>query len=466
MKFSFKVFLLTIIITTLSFSIGGYVLISSFFKTSLNREIDLALKENSYLSSYINSLSKTFLYTKVELTEDIIKNIYDILPFGENLVRIREENSIIASNTNLLLHENLVSEVKDGQVVYKIVEDKNNYYIQSMSKFPIKNQFIYLEIIQDITSIYEQRDQYYKIYKVTLLGMTLCTLTILIIMSYFLTKPLEKLSSATAKIANGDFSNRVKVRGKDEIATLTRDFNKMAEVIEEKISVLENTSRQKEEFVASFAHELKTPLTSIIGYADFLRSCEAKEKERLLCANYIFNEGKRLEALSFSLMELIVLNKTDFNMVGIDSKVLLDDIKSVLEPFAKEKNISINLDVEKSILKVEPILIKTLFYNIIDNAIKACDTNGKVSIIGNLKGFGYEFQIIDNGRGISEEDIENITEAFYTVDKSRSRSQNGIGLGLAIASKIAKIHGTNLKFKSSLGEETTVSFSLGGNNNE
>ena len=125
-----------------------------------------------------------------------------------------------------------------------------------------------------------------------------------------LTGPIRKLSRSTRSVAGGQYSRRVRVRSKDELGQLAEDFNHMAEALETKIRELAEAARRQRDFTASFAHELKTPLTSVIGYADTLRSRELPREQQLEAVGYIFSEGKRLEAMSFSLLDLFALERS------------------------------------------------------------------------------------------------------------------------------------------------------------
>ena len=114
----------------------------------------------------------------------------------------------------------------------------------------------------------------------------------------------------------------MKVRSRDELGALAEDFNRMADALELKIQELAAAAQRQKDFTASFAHELKTPLTSVIGYADTLRSRELPRLQQLEAVNYIFSEGKRLEAMSFSLLDLFALERTAPQLVTVQAQAL------------------------------------------------------------------------------------------------------------------------------------------------
>ena len=239
----------------------------------------------------------------------------------------------------------------------------------------------------------------------------------------------------------------------------------MAEAVEEKVIELEDIAEKREDFVTNFAHELKTPLTSVIGYADMIFQRDLSREETKNAARYILEEGLRLEALSFKLMDLTVLNKQSFILEQLSSKEVFQNIVDTLQPILKEKQIDINLEIEEEFIDIEFDLFKMLILNLIDNSIKA---EAKIiKIIGNkIDSKKYEISVIDNGRGIPKKEISRITEAFYMVDKSRSRAQHGVGLGLALCEKIARIHKSKLVISSEENKGTTIKIEVqisGGN---
>ena len=225
---------------------------------------------------------------------------------------------------------------------------------------------------------------------------------------------------------------------------------------------LTDAAERREEFIASFAHELKTPLTAIIGYADMLRSREMSPKNRFTAAGYIFSEGKRLEALSLKLMEIIVSGKQGIERRRFDAPYFIREVAAVTVPSLAADGMTLDMRWEQGEVWIEPDLFKTLMINIIDNARKASRRGQTVEFFGKRTGDGYAFYVRDHGRGMKKEDLSRITEPFYMIDKSRSRAQNGAGLGLALCQRIAELHGTELKFESEPGKGTTVRVALHG----
>lgn len=284
---------------------------------------------------------------------------------------------------------------------------------------------------------------------------------ILVVFSTYITYPLVKLSNISRKIAKGDFSIRVNIRKKsfktDEIYQLSKNFNTMADFVEKYIDLLKQEAQRRDDFIADFTHELKTPLTSVIGYADMLRSFELDAEQRRKCADYIYKEGKRLEALSANLLKIIVLKNNEIQLIPVKTDVIFNEIENTVRFLIKKYNIALNISAKSAVIMIEPSLFKTMLYNIIDNACKASEEGQTIEFHGCLCDKGYKISVQDFGRGIPKKDIEKITMPFYMVDKSRSRNQGGAGLGLALCKEIAKLHGSDIDFYSELGKGTTVS---------
>lgn len=232
--------------------------------------------------------------------------------------------------------------------------------------------------------------------------------------------------------------------------------------LEKELQNLEEAADRREQFIASFAHELKTPLTAIIGYADMLRSKDMAPKPRFTAAGYIFSEGKRLEALSLKLMDIIVAGKQSFETRRYDAGYFCREVAAVVAPSVSGDGLVLDIRSEPGEVEVEPDLFKTLLINLLDNARKASRKGQHLELVGKREEGGYAFYVKDYGRGMKQEELGRITEPFYMIDKSRSRAQNGAGLGLALCQRIAELHGTTLQYSSEPGKGTSVRVFLAG----
>lgn len=177
----------------------------------------------------------------------------------------------------------------------------------------------------------------------------------------------------------------------------------------------------------------------------------------MMSANYIYTEGKRLEAMSLRLLDIIVAGKEEAQLQQVPVEPVFDYLK---EMFVGSRKMEFHFDYEPGVVLAEINLIKTVLVNLIDNACKASEDGDRIEVSGSASENGYRFAVRDYGIGIPEEERHKITKAFYMVDKSRARSKNGAGLGLALCVEILKIHNSELEIKSEAGEGSCFGFVL------
>ena len=270
-------------------------------------------------------------------------------------------------------------------------------------------------------------------------------------------RPLEQLNAASRKIAAGAYDRRTALPGSDEIAGLSRSFDEMAAAVQDKVNALQAHVQQREDFIAAFTHELKTPMTSMLGYADLLRGAEVPAATRQKAADFIYHESKRLEALSGRLMELMQLNGNDLPPL---EPVRLDGIfRQLTRALPHSPPLLTVPDCHLTVLAQRELLCD-LLYNLVLNARHATPPEGTITLEVSEQPDGVALTVRDTGCGIPAEDLPHITEPFYMVDKSRARQQGGSGMGLALCERIAILHGTHLTFESVPGTGTAVTFTL------
>lgn len=473
MKFFWKLYLTIMLMVVTCFSVGGYLLIETGFKSSLQREIEMAYQENDILySSFMNDLLTPIDgFVNYEITNkerfSIIRNSATTLKVqtfngGISFCLRDKAGKMIYQNGGFVDDSSFIRKIKSGSRGYKIIENKNKYKIHTLRKLElsIEDVGIYLENSRDISSLFKGRKEQYQTFMYCIALLSLVGAVVIFIVTRWLVKPIEKLSQATKQITAEGLGTEIAVSSDDEIGQLTKDFNTMTKRLMASMDKLQEALNRQEIFVGNFAHELKTPLTSMIGYGDMLRSKKLSEEQIISFADLIVQEGKRLEVMSMKLMELIVLKKQDFEMLKINTKEFFDEIKAIVAPIMKDSKIDFKVLVEDGGILIEPDLMKTVCLNLLDNARKAITDNGVIEFIGIKHEDGYAIMIKDNGCGIETKEISKIKEAFYMVDKSRSRSVGGAGLGLAICDQIVKLHHGEMKFESIKNQGTIVTVLL------
>ena len=289
---------------------------------------------------------------------------------------------------------------------------------------------------------------------------------IVYITSMLLTRPLEKLNTVTDQFAQGSFTTRSDVNSRDEIGLLSDKFNHMADSVENHIDELNDMLHRRDQFVADFTHEIKTPMTTIIGYADTIRSVELSREEEVTAASYIFSEGKRLEQMSSHLFDLIYLKDGKIPKTLVSTQALGEAVIETMLPSLEKAGLTLDYSFENANILCDSTLIKTAFINLIDNARKASSAGSSITFTGRIitdeigNPRSYNYIVEDHGIGIAKEDIDRIYDEFFMVDKSRSRKEGGAGLGMSLVSAILKEHEAVLKIDSEPGVGTKMSVIL------
>ncbi|MCI8514096.1 MAG: HAMP domain-containing histidine kinase [Lachnospiraceae bacterium] len=462
MKFRWKVLLCNMILVAIAFAVSGYLLMNHSYQTSRDREVSRALEENQLIHAAVEAEILNMIL------RDNFEGLYRLKDVGKSVAASLEGTGTRFALMNELFQEyysdedetfrmtKLLEGLEEGKKNYVVYGDGESMKLAAASMFYIDGQKVYVVNHRDVTDVFRDRNTQIQYYQV----MTACALIVcgimMFLISWWITRPIEKLNRTTSVIAEGDYSVRVDIHSRDEIGELGRTFNLMAESVESHVNELVEENRRKEEFVANFTHEIKTPLTSVIGYADMIRSRNLSDETRTLAADYIFNEGMRLETMSMKLFELFLVNQEKLNRTRIHVEEWMNEIADSVRPMLYQAGMELNVETGPLFIKGDPDLLKTVFINMIDNGRKASTKGQAIDFRAYQKRRVVILEVRDHGHGIPADEIQKITEAFYMVDKSRSRESGGAGLGLALADRILKKHGAKLKIQSAVGKGTTM----------
>lgn len=217
--------------------------------------------------------------------------------------------------------------------------------------------------------------------------------------------------------------------------------------------------KQKKQFTANVSHELKTPLTSIAGYAELIETGIAKEEDIKPFAGVIRKQALRLVSLSEDIIQLSQLEESDDENMSFESVDLYDIANKCVEALninALNKNVTLSLSGEQCYIRGKTQLVEEMVYNLLDNAIRYNKENGTVTVTVTPLSKGASVSVKDTGIGIPAKYQDRIFERFFRVDKSRSKATGGTGLGLAIVKHITQLHGADLKLESEEGKGTQI----------
>ena len=310
-----------------------------------------------------------------------------------------------------------------------------------------------LFVVQDLSDILRRLSMLALGMLGVLLGVCIPAVIILYLLLRRTMQPLDSLTESAKQIAAGAYDERVSVHTGDEIGLLAQEFNRMAEAVQEKIRALAESEQRKTMFMADFSHELKTPLTSVYGYAQTLRTVKLPEEDREEALSYICSESQRLDRLAKKMMRLMQLDGTEsLEMQPIDNSALLDAVLATCQPFAEKNGVTLEITECAGTVRGDFDLLHDALCNLTDNAVKASNSGQTVT----LSAENDLLTVTDEGCGIPQNEIKNLTEPFYMVDKSRSRKAGGAGLGLSLVAQINRLHGIRMEIESEPGHGTRI----------
>lgn len=267
----------------------------------------------------------------------------------------------------------------------------------------------------------------------------------------YLVKPMHDFTIATRRIAQGDFTVRLKTKRNDEIGMLTKSINHMAQ----ELGMLD---RMRQDFVANVSHEIQSPLTSISGFSKALKTKVMDESERQHYLSIIEQESERLSRLSENLLQLSSL-QYEHHPFSPKPFRLDEQIRRIViscEPLWSSKQLVLDIDLEETVIEADEDQLGQVWLNLLGNSIKFSSEHGQVNIeLQERRGLAI-VKISDNGIGIPDDELNAIFEPFYKVDKSRDRGTNGSGLGLSITKRIIDIHSGTIEVRSKNRKGTEI----------
>lgn len=459
MKLWQKIFLGTLIIFIAVFDIGAFMLTSFAYDYSRERETEIAVREQSViLSSFTSSLLRAENFdpeismNKTRLSEIMssLSNYYqkqgvelalllnseiiysDLIYVDKEWVEFSDSNSKIISETK--------------------IDDKRILVVSSQVSDYTELNFVYCRDISAIDEFCSDISEFFVMLNIIIIPVT-CILIFLILK--YITKPIALLNTMAAEIADGSYDKRVEIKRSDELGQLAESFNRMADSIEETMFSLKKSAEDKQQFIDDLAHEMKTPMTSVIGYSEYLKNANGSKENQIIALEHLSASMLRLKNLSEELMKLTLLREEITELKQIEVDRLLNALEVTMKPSLDTRNIKLLTEATLEYIFGDEVLLLSVLTNLVENAARASKSGDCVTV----RAYESESAIIeveDKGIGMEQEEIEKITAPFYRIDKSRSREFGGVGLGMSIVSRIAALHNARLEIKSEKGAGTVV----------
>lgn len=452
MKISWKIFIISYCLMVLALGFSNFYYVGSNYINKRDSIAKQAEADNRYIYSYAVSLDK------LSTNEDIEKALQDL---AESMSDNEYKSVFVGNEKDLgISGDDSILKVKDGCICREIKKIRGESFVQVVSRI----EDTYIVTLYSLEEVMETRTNELTSYKRTVIISSSIMAVILFLFATYIAHPLKYVKKMAEIISTGDYSARIntdmRAMKSQEVKALGETMNQMAESTEYNIHELEQMLEKREIFMGDFTHEIKTPLTSIIGYGDLLRTYKQPEEKTREYGDYIYKEGKRLENLSQNLLQLLVMDNSKLQFKNEQTELLFKQIENSTKCLGEKYGVKVCFDIEDASLNVEYSLFITAVMNFIDNACKASGSGSCVWVSGKIVEDKYIVSVKDEGKGIPEKELEKITEPFYMVDKSRARSQGGAGLGLALCKRIAQLHGAEMNIASVLDEGTTVTMTV------
>ncbi|MEC0180949.1 HAMP domain-containing sensor histidine kinase [Paenibacillus peoriae] len=361
-----------------------------------------------------------------------------------------------------------------SQIVYKI-SVVDNKVIASLS-FPIQqdHQIIgSLRYQKDYTDIYQKNSNFLSIIKMFAVSIFTFIFIASIFISNKITKPIRELTKHSESVALGDFNVDIQIPSRDEVGELARRFQIMIKHIKDQIAIIEQerdevklAQAQSKAFFDNVTHELKTPLTTILGYAQIVKDngfTDAPFFEKGL--KYIIHESQRLNRMVVDILELSQASASNirYRLERVDLSEIVKEACEDMRIKSRKYNIRIQFGLEYGLYTLgDHDKLKEVFLNILDNSIKYGDVNSIIDVQSYAEGRLAVVRIKDKGNGIPTEHLEHVFEPFYRSSGMANREKGSAGLGLAIVKSIVEDHGGLIELHSTFKEGTEIKISLPG----
>lgn len=448
MRFGKKTFIISVIAFVLCLNLGFLSLLTFTYKTAVNTKRELCkIQFENIVSDFENSYNSLVFRQDqngvYELMNAFCRRYNDEKTYLRFLESDGEEikaSSQEFDKTIEIADQDSIEEVDDA--------DKNRYVMINAAICDGKYYMVYAININDM--IAQQNEIIFKFAISSVVIFVLFTLILYFTMRNS-SRVLEQTVETVDMIADGDMdAKEYKLKGR-EWSKVEKSFNNMLKTVNGKIDEANRNADRKQMLVNHVADQLNMPLTSISRTAgDILNrgNCDEKTAEGV---KLMQSEAHRLQDMSQKLLDIAYVKKQKLNITDVNVSALLSDVAYRFKKYAQSIGIKVETSLSEVTVKADETLLSILFYNLTDNAIKACHSGCTVTLSCENK----TVVIADNGAGLTKEQLEKITEPFYKTEKSRDKNQ-GFGLGLALCKEIIDAHGAEIRFESEQGYGTKV----------
>ncbi len=448
MKYWQKIFLSTLVLFLAALNMGAYLLFAAAFETSLESERERSFAEHGFICGALAEDIEAIQSRGEDIGDAVWSSLFS------RYARYYESQNIFLAmqDTTGKMYSNIPAgsappDVPGDGGKASVIADAGGTPVLFVSGL-IGSTGYNLVTARSVAGMQQRADGLSRTLAVgSALMSTVLALALYVILKG-LTQPIKRLSDAATAVAGGDYGYRAKIRGRDEIAELAQRFFTMAQTIETQIRELKGEAESKQRFIDDLAHEMRTPLAAIGGYAQYLSDAAVSEEERLTACGFLTRQSARLADLSEKLLMLTKLRVAAPVKEKVKFTALFADVQKTLGA----SGAAIRFKAGRTVWKSDGTLLSMLLINLINNAKRACGESCDISVTAGAN----KLVVADNGCGISSDCLSHLTEPFYRADKARSREGGGVGLGLSICQSICDCLGYAMQIESEEGKGTKV----------
>ncbi|WP_339220203.1 HAMP domain-containing sensor histidine kinase [Paenibacillus sp. FSL H8-0332] len=442
MRFWHKILLAVLVLFIAALDVSVVMVLKKSWQLNMASERKRAASEQLLITNSIYENLESNRFRGMSLNPELLVNVTQ--SYGQHYRK---------QGIELELREN-------GRLLYPIEDGgspgQEEHIMTLAMPLPAPYQHLELAYNRDISGLYAQQQELNRFFVMInwIVGPTLVVLLYLLIRH--LTKPLKLLSETTKTIAEGDYSNRVELNSRDEFGELAVNFNRMASVIEQRITDLAGMAEDKQRMVDNLAHELRTPLTSMQGFAELLTTANIDQEDQVKAGHYILSETVRLKNLAFKLLDLSVLRHQPLVLAEVDVASLFDIVAQTEQQRVTDNGLLLEMDSSIPAVWGDADLLAALLVNLIENAIPVSRPGQTICVLAYQQDGERVLEVQDSGSGMTEEQSRRAFEPFYRADPSRSRAYGHAGLGLSLCRQIAEAHQARIELLSAPGEGTRI----------
>ena len=471
MKLWQKISLIALVFVTLAVQLTQFYILDSHFRSAIAREVNSAASAHSALAASLSNhaayerLKANTLFLSTDQLTDMLKDTITTDISTADVIEVKKGGkTITAVGTEVLdgASYDLASvkpndAITDGKTV--IFDAGEKTYLMMVSIIKLEAMSYELRTVYDVTNVYDEHDANLNNARMWGLccGGGISVLLLISVLGFL--RPLKRAVKTIGAAAAGDYTVRMPEKGSSELKTLAHSINEMTASINEREEKLRGIAESRKRFADAMAHEMKTPLTSISGYAELIESGMAQGEQAKTFAAEIHKSANRLLTLINDIIRLSQMDAPmpDLKFEPVDLAQIAANTFEQLEMSARKADVTLQLDAKPAMVEADRQMMDELLYNLCDNAIRYNVHGGSVKLEVRPIRDKVIVCVQDTGIGISPENQEHVFERFYRVDKSRSKATGGTGLGLAIVKHIAVKHNAQIELESELGRGTKIS---------